>query len=126
MSYALLLSLSVFVSSLSAGNNIFSHHINNTSSFKPTNKNTNNNNTAPVSKPPVTVNHPPVAKAGPNQTVNEYGTVRLDGIAIDPDPSDKLIYSWRQLAGPAVKLNEMTQILQIQHLQLQECHLILH
>ena len=37
--------------------------------------------------------------SGLNQTVNENTTVTLVGIAIDPDPSDKLIYSWTQLAG---------------------------
>ena len=70
----------------------------------PTNKNTNNN-TASISKPAVTVNHPPVANAGVNKTVNENTAVTLNGIASDPDLSDKLNYSWRQLAGPSVKLN---------------------
>lgn len=69
--------------------------------FKPTNnKNTNNNNTASISKPPVVVNHPPVANAGVNQTVNENTAVTLNGIASDPDLSDKLSYSWKQIAGP--------------------------
>ena len=69
--------------------------------FKPTNnKNTNNNNTAPISNPPVVVNHPPVANAGLNQTVNETTAVTLNGIASDPDLSDKLSYSWKQIAGP--------------------------
>jgi S1-C subfamily serine protease len=68
--------------------------------FKPTNK----NDTA-VSKPPVTVNHPPIVKVGPNQTVNENATVMLVGVAIDPDLNDKLSYSWNQIAGTSVVLN---------------------
>ena len=95
-----LLSLSVLLSSLYLSTDIRSNH--NALAFKPTP--TNKNNTV-VSNPPVTINHPPVAKVGPDQTVNENATIRLDGIAIDPDPSDKLVYSWTQLAGPAVKLN---------------------
>jgi hypothetical protein len=72
--------------------------------FKPTNK--NNNNTTPISKPPVTANHPPIVRVGPNQTVNENATVMLVGVAIDPDPTnDKLSYSWNQIAGTSVVLN---------------------
>ena len=71
--------------------------------FKPTNK---NNTAIPI--PPVTVNHPPVVKVGPNQTVNENGTVMLVGFAFDPDPNDKLSYLWKQIAGPAVKLTNNT------------------
>ena len=51
------------------------------------------------------VNHPPVVKAGPNQTVEENATVVLNGIASDPDSGDKLSYSWKQMAGHAVKLS---------------------
>jgi tetratricopeptide (TPR) repeat protein len=51
-----------------------------------------------------TVNHPPVANAGINQTVNENTTVTLNGIASDPN-NDKLTYSWTQIAGPAIILN---------------------
>ncbi len=65
--------------------------------FKPTNNTT-------VSKP-VTINHPPIANVGPDQTVNESSKVTLVGVAIDPDPNDKLSYSWLQTAGPAVTLN---------------------
>ena len=68
-------------------------------------KNKNNDNIAnstPQIKP---VNHPPIAKVGPDQTVNESSKVTLFGLAIDPDPNDKLSYSWTQLAGPAVTLN---------------------
>jgi tetratricopeptide (TPR) repeat protein len=47
----------------------------------------------------------PVANAGTNQTVNENSTVTLVGVAIDPNPSAKLSLSWRQIAGPFVKLD---------------------
>ncbi len=52
------------------------------------------------------INNPPVANAGVNQTVNENATVVLNGIASDPDSGDnKLSYSWKQISGPGVKLN---------------------
>ena len=50
-------------------------------------------------------NHPPVANAGTNQTVNEGYIVTLDGSkSKDPD-NDNLAYSWKQTAGPTVKLD---------------------
>jgi hypothetical protein len=52
-----------------------------------------------------TANHPPVVKVGPDQTVNESATVMLVGVAIDPEPDDKVSYSWMQVAGPAITLN---------------------
>lgn len=48
------------------------------------------------------VNHPPVADAGPDQTVQEGSPVQLDGTAsydIDVEP---LTYQWTQILGPAV------------------------
>ena len=51
----------------------------------------------------MSINHP-----GVNQTVNEKSTFMLNGIASDPDPADnKLIYSWKQIAGPRVKLTNI-------------------
>jgi len=72
----------------------------------------NNNNNISTSGPNGTsntnvvpsINHPPVAKVGPDQTVNENATVNLVGFAIDPDPDDKVSYSWMQIAGPAIAL----------------------
>ena len=60
-----------------------------------------NNNT--LTSLPI-ANHPPVANAGINQTVNENTTVVLNGIASDPDVGDfsTLNYLWKQIAGPAV------------------------
>lgn len=49
-------------------------------------------------------NNPPVASAGPDQTVDEGTSVTLDGsLSSDPD-SDALAYSWTQVGGPPVVL----------------------
>jgi sugar lactone lactonase YvrE len=49
-------------------------------------------------------NHPPVANAGLNQTVNEGDLVTLDGSdSSDPD-GDPLTFQWILLAGPEVSL----------------------
>ena len=79
---------------------------NNTLSKNQSNNNITNLSSSLSSSPPHTsINHAPVANAGVNQTVNENSTVTLNGIASDPDPSDnKLSYSWKQIAGPRVKL----------------------
>jgi len=65
--------------------------------FLPTNPSSQNN---------TTINHPPVANAGVNQTVNETDSVTLNGIASDPDPNDndKLTYLWTQTTGPYTNL----------------------
>jgi len=50
-------------------------------------------------------NEPPVAEAGPDQTVNEGELVTLSGSAsVDPD-DDPLTFQWTQSAGPAVTLD---------------------
>jgi len=52
------------------------------------------------------VNLPPVANAGPDQTVNEGDTVILDG-SNSTDPDDGVAsYLWTQTAGPAVTLSD--------------------
>ncbi len=52
----------------------------------------------------INVNHPPVADAGLNQTVQEGSPVILTGTAsYDPDV-ETLTYQWTQLVGPAVTL----------------------
>jgi hypothetical protein len=48
--------------------------------------------------------HPPVAVVGSDQNVNENATVILSGKGHDPDPNDKLSFSWKQILGPTVAL----------------------
>ena len=52
-------------------------------------------------------NDPPVADAGPNQTVDEGSAVTLNGSnSFDPDFEDTITYKWIQTGGkPTVKLN---------------------
>jgi hypothetical protein len=58
-----------------------------------------------VTQPPPPVNRPPIANAGPDQTVASASHVTLDGSAsTDPD-SDQLTYAWRQTAGTLVILS---------------------
>ena len=72
--------------------------------FPPTNQTTTNDTSTTIR----TSNHPPLANAGINQTVNESETVVLNGVASDPDPNNKLTYLWKQKAGPLVKLSNST------------------
>lgn len=54
--------------------------------------------------PPPSVNNPPTANAGLDQTADEFATVSLSGTATDPDAGDTLSYLWTQTAGPSVTL----------------------
>lgn len=56
------------------------------------------------------VNRPPVADAGENQTVGEGNTVQLDGSrSYDPDNGDFIAaYQWRQVSGPDAILSNTT------------------
>ncbi|MDC0708641.1 myxosortase-dependent M36 family metallopeptidase [Stigmatella sp. ncwal1] len=54
-------------------------------------------------EPSVCVNTPPVAQAGPDQTVLEGTQVTLSGSGTDPD-GDPVTYAWRQTSGPEVVL----------------------
>jgi uncharacterized membrane protein len=52
-------------------------------------------------------NRPPVADAGPDQTVNTLALVTLDGSgSSDPDGDYPLAYLWTQTGGPAVTLSD--------------------
>jgi len=60
-------------------------------------------NTATVNITVSPVNDAPIANAGPDQTVDEGGTVTLAGSGSDVD-GDTLTFQWAQTAGPAVTL----------------------
>ena len=52
------------------------------------------------------INSPPVANAGPDQTVNTLALVTLDGSAsYDPDGNLPLFFQWFQTSGPGVALS---------------------
>jgi len=52
----------------------------------------------------VSANLPPVANAGPDQTVQEWAVVMLDG-SRSSDPDDGIdTYSWQQVGGPTVEI----------------------
>ena len=56
------------------------------------------------------INDPPVADAGPDQTVNEGVLVTLDGSS-SSDPDDGIAsYSWTQTAGPSVALSNTAAV----------------
>ncbi|TAM03571.1 MAG: chitinase, partial [Paraburkholderia sp.] len=56
------------------------------------------------------VNHPPVADAGQNMTVNGAQTVTLDASkSRDPD-GDKLSYKWEQLQGAPLAIADATSV----------------
>lgn len=50
-------------------------------------------------------NDPPVANAGPNQSVNAGDAVTLNGAASSDPDGDTLTFSWTQTGGTAVTLN---------------------
>src|SRR4029077_5125853 len=66
----------------------------------------NSNDTVDIAVNNVEVNQPPVANAGPDQTVEEGSLVTLSGAAsTDPD-GDISSYNWIQLSGPPVTLSD--------------------
>ncbi|MCD6037516.1 MAG: Peptidase, (Fungalysin) family, partial [Nitrososphaeraceae archaeon] len=61
-------------------------------------------------------NHPPVADAGPDLTVNENRVILLNnGKGSDSDPEDTLIYKWTQIGGsPFVRFSNDNTTLTLQ------------
>ena len=60
---------------------------------------------------PTINNSPPVADAGPDQTVTAGKLVTLDGSGSwDPDVGDSLTYVWMQMEGPLVTLSDNTTV----------------
>ncbi len=59
---------------------------------------------------PTPINHPPIANAGPAQTVADAAVVTLDGsLSSDPD-GDAITYAWSQVSGPTITLNDPTAV----------------
>lgn len=54
------------------------------------------------------VNQPPIANAGPDQTVNENSPVMLNGTGSHDPDLDSLTYAWSQVSGPGVTLADAT------------------
>jgi PKD repeat protein len=62
-------------------------------------------NSAPASTTVTVINQPPVANAGPDQTVTQRATVTLNGAA-SSDPDGAIAqFAWRQISGTAVTLS---------------------
>lgn len=65
---------------------------------------------APVSLPFERAKEPPIANAGPDQSVRMDAIVTLDGTeSYDPE-GQSLAYSWTQTSGPEVTLNDPTSV----------------
>jgi hypothetical protein len=67
-----------------------------------------------VPPPPVSgpfeANNPPIANAGPDQSVRMGAIVTLDGTESYDREGESLAYSWTQTSGPEVTLNDSTSV----------------
>lgn len=57
------------------------------------------------------LNAPPIADAGPDQTVQATETVTLDGSKSNDPDGDELSYSWKQVKGPEASLNDADAVM---------------
>src|SRR2546425_139542 len=70
----------------------------------------NSTDTVDITVNNVKINQPPVANAGPDQTVSEGGSVGLNGAASSDPDGDTLSHSWTQTAGPTVTLSNSNTV----------------
>jgi hypothetical protein len=64
----------------------------------------------PVSLPFEEAREPPIANAGPDQSVRMGAIVTLDGTESYDREGESLAYSWTQTSGPEVTLNDPTSV----------------
>ena len=64
----------------------------------------------PVSLPFERAKEPPIANAGPDQSVRMGAIVTLDGTESYDREGESLAYSWTQTSGPEVTLNDPTSV----------------
>ncbi len=64
----------------------------------------------PVSDPFEEAREPPIANAGPDQSVRMGAIVTLDGTGSFDREGEALAYSWTQTSGPEVTLNGTTSV----------------
>jgi PKD domain len=64
----------------------------------------------PVSDPFGEAREPPIANAGPDQSVRMGAIVTLDGTGSFDREGQPLAYSWTQTSGPGVTLNGTTSV----------------
>lgn len=64
----------------------------------------------PVSGPFEEAKEPPIANAGPDQSVRMGAIVTLDGTESFDREGEPLAYSWTQTSGPEVTLNGTTSV----------------
>jgi hypothetical protein len=66
----------------------------------------NSNDTVDITVNNIVVNQPPVANAGPDQTVREGATVTVNGGGSSDSDGSIVSFSWQQESGPAVLMSD--------------------